>query len=90
MGIFFRITIGMMHTVHYPISPWYQIRRTLRKPGKKIDYFFPASTGSVHLVRGIAMQEKSMKEQRQKPMTDKERQNKKHEYFSEIKKWGAR
>jgi len=61
-----------MHTVHYRVSSGYQVGRTLCKPGKKIKGFFPTPAGSVHLMRGITVKEKSVEEQRKKPMQKEE------------------
>lgn len=63
MRVFFRIAEGMVHSVHYTISPWNQVRGTLCKPGKKINELFSEFRRGIHLVGGIAMQEERMKKQ---------------------------
>jgi hypothetical protein len=45
----------------------------LKEPGKEIKYLLPPGLGKIHLVRGVSVQEKGMKEQRGKPMNEKER-----------------
>lgn len=40
MRIFFGIAECMMHPVHYTVGPWNQVRRTLGKPGEKINELF--------------------------------------------------
>jgi len=45
----------------------------LEKPGQEIKDFLPPGLGKIHLVRGVSVQKKGMKEQRGKPMNEKER-----------------
>jgi len=63
MGVFFCITILVMHPVHYAISVRYQVRRTLSEPGKEVKDLFSLFTGSVHLVGCVTMEEEGMEEQ---------------------------
>jgi hypothetical protein len=78
VGVFFRITELMVHPVHYSICSRYQKRRTLEKPGQKIKGFFPPWVGQIHLVRRIAVQEKSVKKQREEPVNEEEQKNYRH------------
>jgi hypothetical protein len=45
----------------------------LEKPGQEIKDLLPTGLGKIHLVRGVSVQEKGMKEQRGKPVNEKER-----------------
>jgi len=68
----------MVHAVHSAISSWHQERRTLEKPGAEVEDSLPTFAHSIHLMGRISMQEKGVKEQRQKPVGKKEYQNRSH------------
>ncbi len=78
MRILLGITISMMHTMHYRISPGHQKRRTLYQPCQKVKRFLPAPAGGIHLVRSKPMEKKRMKKQRKKPMAKEKAQDKEH------------
>jgi hypothetical protein len=78
MRIFFGIAVSMMHAVHNRIRPWYQVRRSLRKPRHKIKSSFPVFGCGKHFMRSKTMEKKGMKKQREKPMAEKENKNRGH------------
>ncbi len=79
MRIFLRVAIGMVHSMHHCIGPRDQVRRTLRQPGHKVKCTLPPFTGSKHLVRSIAVQEKRMEKKGHKPMDKKKPKNGYHD-----------
>lgn len=78
MRILLRIAVSMMHSVHHPISTWYQKRRALYQPGTHIKNPLPVFAGTVHFMRTEPMQKKRMKKQRQEPMEQKKTKNGEH------------
>lgn len=78
MRIMFCIAEFVVHAMHHRIGTGHQIRRALCKPGEQVEDAFAVFTGGVHLVTGKAMQEKCVKEQRQKPMHEKENKDSPH------------
>jgi hypothetical protein len=64
-----------MHPMQYGIGPGIQKGRTLGNEGEKVEKSIPESVHFKHLMRRVAMEEESLGEKRQKPMTQKEDQN---------------
>ena len=75
MWILFGVTVGMVHPVHDCVCPGYQVGRPLCKPCQEVKEFFAFCASGIHLMGSIPMQEKGMKEQRNKPVRHKENKN---------------
>ena len=75
MGVFIRICICMMHPVHDGIHPWTYIRRTLADIGQQIKKTFPKFAHAEGSMRCVTVLEKSLRKDRQVPMTQKEQKN---------------
>ena len=84
MRVKFRVGVGMVNSVHNAISPWAEVRRTLRQPGKEKEEFFPGAVHGKSLVGGVAMLKKGLGKQRQVPMKNKKENNENHNKLIEI------
>jgi len=60
MGVFLRVTIGMMHPVQDSIRPGIQEGRTLGDKGKGVKEPLPKLIHFKHLMRSIPVQEKCL------------------------------
>ena len=61
MGVLFRVAVRMVHTMQNGIGPGVQKRRTLGDKSQHIEELFPERMHFEHLVRAVAMQEKSLR-----------------------------
>lgn len=75
MRIFFGIGKGVVHAVHYAIAISTQVIGAHKKPSEDIEKFFPAPAHCKLLVRGIAVQKKTVNENAEVPL-----HNKKYKY----------
>ena len=71
MGVLFGIAIGVVHPVKNGIGPGVQKGRPLRDEGKGVKEFLPELIHLKHLMRGVAVQEESLREKGQKPVAQK-------------------
>ena len=60
VGGFWCVTVSMVHTVQYGISPWGKIGTSLTYPGKEVEKPFPEFVHYEHLVCRIPMQEETL------------------------------
>lgn len=81
--VFFRIAVGMVHTVQYSIRSWVQEGRTLRQKSHKVEKSFPALAHGKHLVRCVPVLKKGLTEERKKPMRKKKNKDN-HRYLNLI------
>ena len=75
MRILFCITIGMVHTVHDGICTWIEKRGSLSYEGGEIEKSLPALAHREHFVGSVTVQEKSLEEQGDEPVAEKEYKN---------------
>lgn len=68
MWIFFRVTVGMVHTVKDRVGPGIEIRRTLCDPRKNVKKTFPAFAHGKHFMRSITVKEKGLAKKRKVPV----------------------
>lgn len=69
------ITVSMMHPVQNGVRPGDQERRPLRDEGQEVKESFAKPGHDKHVMGGIAMMKKCLCEERQKPMSDKQDQD---------------
>ena len=62
MGVFLRVAIGMVHPVQNGISTGIQKRRALGNKSETIKESLPKLIHFKHLMRGIPVQEKGLRE----------------------------
>lgn len=68
VGIFRRVTVGMVHPVEDGISPRREIGTALANPGEDIEEPFPKFIHLEHLMGCVPVQEKALAEQGEIPM----------------------
>lgn len=76
--IVFGIAVGMVHPVEDSIGPWAQIRRPLGHICEGVKETFPELAHGEHFMCRIAVQEKSLREQRQVPVCYKKHDDEFH------------
>jgi hypothetical protein len=70
--VFWRIRIGMMHSVQNCVRSWREIRTALPNPGEEVEEFFPKFIHHKHLVSSVSMQEETLTKQGEIPMKKEE------------------
>lgn len=72
MRVFFRIAIRVVHAVQNGIGSGVEVGRALHHPGEDVEKALPAFAHGEHLVRCVAVQEKSLTKKRKVPVKDQE------------------
>lgn len=75
MRVTLRIRVGVVHPVHDGVGAWCKVGGALRKIGSEVKKALPRLFHRKHLVRSVAVMEKSLKEQANEPMPKKKPNN---------------
>ena len=73
-----RVAEGVVHPVQNRVSPWTQVRRTLREVGQRVEKALPKFAHREHFMGRVAVQKERLAEQGQIPVPDERGQYENH------------
>jgi len=72
----------VVHAVHHPVSVRTEVVRSLEDPGQDIKHLFGGLTHRKSPVCGVAVEKESLEKEGEVPVSDKKRQDYKHDGFA--------